>query len=280
MAEEPGGSASQDAVTELGGAAAPALTDGGQARRLLNDALLVLTGAILVFLTWELAIVIPQAMSQPGAVGVDLHSYEEAARAWLNGDTFYHARQLAGPYVLVGADSPFGADILYPPVTLLLLVPFTILPEFLWWAIPAAAISWSIWHLRPAMWSWPAIALLIALPLNVDVWVRGNPVIWVAAALAVGCVITGPAVLVLLKPSLFPFALMGANRRRWWIALGLFTIASLPFGTLWADWVRAILNSNGSLTYSIRDALLLAIPLVAWAARTDRRDARTARLRA
>ena len=88
-----------------------------------------------------------------------------------------------------------------------------------------------------------------------------------AAAPAVGCVTSGPAVLVLLKPSLTPFALMGANRRRWWIALALFAVVSLPFGALWIDWARALLNSNGSLLYSVRDGLVLAIPLVAWATR-------------
>ncbi len=236
--------------------------------RFLNGAILVLTGAILVILVWELIIVVPVVIGRPGAVGVDLHLYQDAARSWLNGDGFYHARQLAGTYHIAGSDTLGGGDILYPPVILWLLAPFTVLPEFLWWAIPAAAFGWAISRMRPARWAWPLLALGAALPFNLDVVVRGNPVIWIATALAVGCVVTGPSVLVLLKPSLFPFALMGAKRRQWWIALGLLALASLPFGLLWSDWIRALLNSNGSLLYSVREVQVLVIPLVAWAART------------
>jgi hypothetical protein len=228
---------------------------------------MVLTGAILVILAWELIIVVPTVMGRLGAVGVDLHLYQDAARSWLNGDGFYHARQLAGTYHIAGSDTLGGGDILYPPVILWLLAPFTVLPEFLWWAIPAAGFSWAIWRMRPARWAWPLLALGAALPFNLDVVVRGNPVIWIAAALALGCVVTGPAVLVLLKPSLFPFALMGANRRRWWIALGLLALASLPFAFLWIDWIHALLNSDGSLLYSVREVQVLVVPLVAWAAR-------------
>jgi hypothetical protein len=183
-----------------------------------------------------LTVVGPAVVGRPGALGVDLHLYLDAARSWLHGDGFYHARQLAGPYHIAGSDTINGGDILYPPVILVLLVPFTILPEILWWIVPAAAFGWAVWRLRPARWAWPLLALLAALPVNIDVVIRGNPVIWVAAAFAVGCVVAGPAVLVLLKPSLFPFALMGVHRRRWWIILGLFALACLPFGALWLDW--------------------------------------------
>ena len=241
------------------------------ARRFVDDSLLVLTGAILVVLVRELIIIVPTVMGRTGAIGVDLHLYQDAARSWLNGDGFYHARQLAGLYQITGSDTTGGGDILYPPVILWLLVPFTVLPELLWWTIPAAAFGWAIWRLHPARWAWPLLALGAALPFNLDVLVRGNPVIWIAAALAVGCIVTGPAVLVLLKPSLFPFALMGANRRRWWIALGLLALAGLPFGFLWIDWIHALLNSDGSLLYSVREVQVLAIPLLTWAARDGRR---------
>ena len=45
----------------------------------------------------------------------------------------------------------------------------------------------------------------------------------------------GPAVFALLKPSLAPFALFGANRRSWWVALAVLVAASVPFGGLWAE---------------------------------------------
>jgi hypothetical protein len=195
-------------------------------------------------------------------LGCDLDLYLAATRRWLGGGTFYEPFQLAGPYSIA-----HGA-ILYPPVALFLFAPFTVLPAFLWWTIPAAVVTWSLWRLRPHPMAWPLMtALALFSPAFVTVW-AGNPVIWVVAALAVGCVVTGPAVLVLLKPSLFPFALMGANRRRWWVVLGLFVLACLPFGAMWADWAGALLNSDGSLGYSIREGLVLTIPLVAWAGRS------------
>ena len=48
-----------------------------------------------------------------------------------------------------------------------------------------------------------------------------------------------PAVFALLKPSLAPFALFGASRRSWWIALAVLVAFSVPFGALWADWLAA-----------------------------------------
>jgi hypothetical protein len=92
-------------------------------------------------------------------------------------------------------------------------------------------------------------------------------VIWVASALFVGLVIAGPAVFVLIKPSLAPFAVVGIRHRRWWGLLLVFVLASVPFGALWRDWATALVNSNASLFYSAREALMLAIPVVAWAAR-------------
>jgi hypothetical protein len=237
------------------------------AQLLWRDALLVVTGLAVAFLAWELALILPRVTATPGAVGVDLHTYQGAAASWLAGDGFYQRHQIAAPYQITGGWDPAGADILYPPVSLLLFVPFTVLPEILWYVVPLAAFGWAIWRLRPARWTWPLITAGIALPMSVDVVIRGNPAIWVAAAFAVGCVTAGPAVLVLLKPSLFPFAVMGANHRRWWMALALFALASLPFGFLWLDWLRVLMNSNGSLLYSLLDMPLFALALVAWMGR-------------
>jgi hypothetical protein len=196
-------------------------------------------------------------------LGGDLILYRDATARWLGGGSFYEPWQLAGSYGITSTAPP----ILYPPIALLLFAPFTILPAFLWWAIPAAAFAWAMSQLRPHPMAWPIMVLLALFsPAIVLTW-AGNPLIWATAALAVGCVIAGPAVLVLLKPSLFPFALMGANRRGWWIALGIFALACLPFGALWLDWVHVVLNSDGSLLYSVREALVLAIPLAAWVGR-------------
>ena len=78
-----------------------------------------------------------------------------------------------------------------------------------------------------------------------------------------------PSVFVLLKPSLAPFALFGANRRSWWIALAAVALVSLPFGSLWMDWVASVVNSRGGgPLYSALEIPMLLIPLVAWWGRT------------
>ncbi len=56
------------------------------------------------------------------AMGTDYRTYMDATRVWLPGGSFYPAYELAGPYQI-----ELGA-VLYPPVALLLFVPFTVLP--------------------------------------------------------------------------------------------------------------------------------------------------------
>jgi hypothetical protein len=193
--------------------------------------------------------------------GGDFTVYRDAAARWLAGGGFYQPWQLAGHYAIWSGPSP----VLYPPILLVLLIPFTVLPSVLWWAIPAAMVAWSIRRLRPAPWSWPLMAICLAWPPTLDFFAHGNPDMWALAFLAVGCVTAGPAVFVLLKPTLAPFALVGIPSRRWWLALGLFAAISLPFGLMWLDWVRAVLNSDGSLTYGLQEWPIMALPFVAWA---------------
>ena len=197
-------------------------------------------------------------------IGVDYRLYMDAASTWLHGGAYFQPYQLAGPY-------PISAgDILYPPVALLLFVPFTFLPAILWWLVPAAAVAWSLYVLRPAPTTWPVLALCLAWPPTLVKIVTGNPVIWAVGALSLGVVYAWPSVLVLIKPSLFPFALVGVRTRRWWLALGIVVVVSVPFGALWVDWVHSVLNSQGGgLAYSSLEIPMLAFPVVAWLGRTD-----------
>ena len=194
-----------------------------------------------------------------GHGGADYRLYMDATQRWLHGGPFYQPYQLVGPYQIT------HGDVLYPPVALWLFVPFTFLPAALWWIAPIATTALVIWRLRPGFVAWPLLALCAAWPPTLVKLVSGNPVIWVMAAMALGCLYRWPSVFVLLKPSLFPFAAFGANRRSWWVALGFFAILCLPFGAMWQDWFTALLNARGAgLGYSVQEVQMLLLPLIAW----------------
>ena len=209
-------------------------------------------------------LLIPDPLEQP--LGVDFQLYRDVAARWLAGGPYFEPYQLAGPYEIR------AGDVLYPPVGLILFVPFAVLPAviagLLWWALPLGATGWAIWSLRPRPEVWPLLALCLAWPTTpLKTW-TGNPVIWTVAALALGTRYAWPSVFVFLKTSLFPFAFFGANRRSWWIALAGLVVASVPFGAMWLDWVASIVNSRGGgILYSALEIPMLMLPLVAWAGR-------------
>lgn len=191
-------------------------------------------------------------------VGIDARIYFDAAQAWLREGQWYLPRQLAGPYGI-----EYG-DVLYPPTLLYLLLPFQLLPMALWWIIPVSATTIALWSIRPPRWSWPVLVLCLAWPMSVEQLIKGNPVLWVVAVESV-CLARGwPLTLVLIKPSLAPFALVGIRRRSWWLLLGLLVLATLPFRDLALAYPEVILNSRGGgLLYSVRDVPLLLLPVIA-----------------
>ena len=220
--------------------------------------LAVVAVAILLLPTIDLL----NAAAKPafnGYGGIDYALYMDATRRWLAGGSFFEPYQLAGPYAIQ------MGDVLYPPNGLLLFIPFTVLPAVLWWAIPLLVTAWAIWRMHPAPVAWPIMAFCVYWPPFVARTVAGNPVMWVMAFLALGCLYKWPSVLVLLKPSLFPFALIGIRHRRWWAAFVIFVVASLPFAAMWFDWARAVLNSTGGgILYSLQDVPILLLPVIAW----------------
>ena len=196
-----------------------------------------------------------------GYGGADYRLYMDTTARWLSGGPFYEPAQVAGSYPIT-----FGM-ILYPPVALWLFVPFTFLPAALWWAVPLGLTAWAIHRLRPRFVVWPLLALCVASPPTIIRLTTGNPVIWAVAALAVGVVTVGPAVFVLLKPSLAPFAFWGARQRRWWAYAAAFALLSLPFGLMWADWLRSVLNAQAGVAYSLQEVPMLLFPVIAWIGR-------------
>jgi hypothetical protein len=225
---------------------------------------------ILGLLARDLAEVAWRWNEVSASVGVDFILYRDATSRWLSGGEFYGAFQLAGPYDAYGLPS-----ILYPPPALLLFAPFVVLPAILWWMIPIGITTIVAIHHRPLPVAWPVLALCLWYPTTSEVIYAGNPVLWVVAALALATVWGWPGVLVLLKPSLLPFALVGANRRSWWMAGVVFGLVSLLFLPMWFDYARVLLNARdpNGLFYSLNQVPTLLIPVVAWLGRRPRAGA-------
>jgi hypothetical protein len=197
-----------------------------------------------------------------GEIGYDADFYVEAARRWLTTGEFYYPRQFNGRY------SAEGLVMLYPPVALYLFVPFTVLPRFLWWAVPLGVIVWHLWTARPAWWSWPVMAGLLALLPASVILVYGNSDLWASAVIVLACRYGWPAVLLALKPSLVPLSVLWAPRREWWLALAVLLVLALPFGSLWLEWITAMANVDSTVLRSATAVPWLAVPVVGWVART------------
>jgi hypothetical protein len=196
-------------------------------------------------------------------IGVDLAIYRDAAARFLGGGSFYLPSQLAGPYD-VWANPP---PVLYPPVALPLFAAFTFLPAVLWWAIPLGIMA-AVLRPRPA--ALPLIIGLVVWPSTaVNILWNGNPAMWSAAALALavsGRAWAGP--LILLKPTLAPFALCGIRHRSWWIGAAFVGLASLAFASLWLDYFRSLANAqNAGWTYQLWGVPVMVIPVLAWLGR-------------
>jgi len=225
-----------------------------------------LTAVLLGVATWE-SIVAWEHAAVVGQVGGDLAMYLDRTRILLSGGSFYPPEHLAAPYVLS------GDAILYPPTTIPLFSLFLALPAALFWIIPVVVIILVVWRHRPAAWAWPLMAACLAYTPTIVKIVHGNPVMWAAAAVAIGTVYRWPSVFVLLKPSLAPLALVGATRRSWWLAFAGLGIAGLVFLPLWIDYAVVLEHARGPLAtplYSLSDVPLMLIPLIAWRGATRR----------
>jgi hypothetical protein len=184
----------------------------------------------------------------------------------------YPAFEAQGPYNIAAPGL-----VLYPPITILLFLPTLLLPAPLWWLIPAAVVGTVIYRLRPRGRWLIALGLCLAFPGSVALVVAGNLTMWLVAALAIAVYWRPAAVFVLLKPSVFPLALVGLRSHGWWAIAGVFAVVSLALLPQTLDWLAVIRNGQGGtqgwhasagLLYSIWDLPLLAVPLLAWAGST------------
>jgi hypothetical protein len=195
----------------------------------------------------------------------DLLIYRDATRRLLSGGSWYLEHQVTGQYSIT------HGDVLYPPVAAWFFAPWLVLPPWTFTAIPAALLLWWVARTRPRPWAWPLLTLAATYPITLLYVVFANPSIWAAAFVAMGLRYGWPGVLVLLKPSLAPFAAVGMWTRGWWIALALLAAACLPVLGPTLEYPRVVLNGKGGgLLYSLASLPVMLLPLIAWAASTQR----------
>lgn len=193
----------------------------------------------------------------------DLEIYTDATSRLIDGGGWYLERQLNGPYLI------HHQDVLYPPVTAWLFLPWLVLPAWTFSAAPLGIVAWFVVRVRPRPWTWPIIAFGGVFPVSLVYVAYANPTLWIGAFVALGLRYSWPGVLVLLKPSLAPFALIGIRSRGWWIGAVALGLASMPFLALTLDYPRILLDSRGSsLLYSGTSVPFVALPVVAWLGRT------------
>jgi len=240
-------------------------TQSTRARLGTNRAVRITAAAIAVAIILIQLPVLWQALSDPDRnVGSDYQLYVEATRRWAQGGPFYEPYQLAGPYTIR------HGDVLYPPVALVLFLPFTFLPAALWWAIPIATTLAVLVRHRPSVVVWPVMAACVGWqPAQLHI-INGNPSIWVMAAVGLGTIFRWPYVLALIKPTHFVFALLGARDPGWWVALAVFLGLCALFLPMWPDWLAVIQNARGGtgLFYSWQEATMPLLPVVAWLGRS------------
>lgn len=226
---------------------------------------LVAIGLVLFALRW-------QAFESRGFVGIDHRTHVIYAERFFDTGSMYFPYQLVGPYEPQPA--PYSAEIMpavYPPHAIYLFAPFMVLPAILWWAVPLGLAAYVIVRFRPAPWAWPVMALFLALPNTLSAIIAGNTTMWLVAFVAAGLRWHWPAVLVTLKPSLAPFALIGIRHRSWWSGAALVSVLSLGMLPLWVDYVSVVRYAGHDPLFSLGSVPALLIPVVAWWAR-NRRD--------
>lgn len=194
----------------------------------------------------------------PAVWGQDFAAYRDAAARWLAGGPFYDPAAIAGPWQF----RTFH-EVVYPPTSLALLAPFTVLPAALWWAVPALALAWCLRACRPSPIAWALIAVALLSRTSVYAWAVGNPVIWEAGALAVAVRRPWGWALAVVKPSWAPLALLGAHDHRWWAVAALWGAAALLTLPLWPEWVAVMRNAPGFGYSLVSDLPVVAVPLLA-----------------
>jgi hypothetical protein len=222
-------------------------------------------GVVFVLLCAETAYLVAVVLPWNWELGQDFRYYASLGSQWLADGSYYLSRQLEGPYV-----ARLMEDVLYPPNALYLFVPAAVLPWILWWAVPIAVTGYVIWQWKPAPWAVVVMLVLLMWPRAIGAYLFGNTDMWAVAGIAAGLRWGWPAVLLVLKPTFAPFALLGVRRRSWWIGLLLLCAVSLLQLPLWFDYLAAIRNISIPPDYSLGSLPLLLVPVIGWLGQANR----------
>jgi hypothetical protein len=245
----------------------PPVWKRSRALRLYRPVCVALAVVLLALFAAEIAYGWTSDLNWRAAAGNDLAIYTTATESLLRNGQWYLERQLHGPYPLL-----YG-DVLYPPVTAFAFAPWIVLPFVVYLAIPIVVVAVLIATWRPAPWTWPVMAACLLYPMTPLKAIAGNPVLWMAMFLALGLRYRWPAALILLKPSLGPFALVGLRYRRWWMVAALIALGSLPFGSMSVLWPSVVVNAIGAgPLYSLNEVPMMLVPVAAWLGRRNDRE--------
>jgi hypothetical protein len=232
-----------------------------RARRLWTFAAIVVALLVLAEAIFIALVVVPWNWE----IGQDYRFYRDIGTRFLADGSYYLPRQLGGAYEI-----RLMEEVLYPPWALFLFVPFAVLPVMLWWLVPTAVSAFVLRWLKPEPWAWCAMLVLLAWPRAIGAFLFGNTDIWALAGVFGGIRWGWPAVLLLLKPTLFPFSLVGVKRRSWWLLLAILVGLMIPMIGLWADYAQTVRNTIINSDYSLGSLPLLIIPVVAWLGSRER----------
>lgn len=205
-------------------------------------------------------------------LGMDYMFYRDVGARWLHDGSWYLPFQFA-PHEFTNMVSN-----VYPPTALFLFVPAALMPWVFWWAVPIAVLAYALRRMQPAPWAWPIILLLMMWPRSIGGYLYGNTTIWTTAGLAAGLVWGWPIILLAVKTTAWPWALLVVRRREAWIAGAVLAVVSIPMIPLWIDYFAVVRNQTSPVTPSalLGDVPPMLIPAVAWFSARAARSRRAA----
>jgi hypothetical protein len=181
-------------------------------------------GAALMTLALPFAVVSTLYAFRMAWLGADLGIMRELGRRWFETGTMYLPYQLTGPYSIDVQDPLTNTPALYPPAAGPVFAAVWALPEpRRRRPVVGRAVRDHGLRLRPLA---PAAAgvgadrAMFAHPMSALHILSGGTAMWAMALVAAGLLWHWPPALILLKPTLLPFALIGIRHRSWWIVAG------------------------------------------------------------